>query len=177
MKVHEFGTSKRVGDFGEDVFSQLLGLIGANVEDVSGDKKWQKMGIDFVADGVWYDTKYDTRSNETGNIAVETVSRRVDGVVEAPGWIYTSEADYIVYIYQWGQRWIVQFFTTENLREIVKGKQLRPVYNRGYQAEVALVPVKTLDEYPYITFPVVESKVNVDVFRSLHKEAMNGKRD
>lgn len=157
---------------------RLFDAAGIKVRDVSKDKEWQFKGIDFVStDGVTYDVKYDTRAAETGNIAVELVSKKVNGVVEQEGWLYTSDADFIVYVYQWFGSWVAKLFTIPDLRQLSEGVPTRPVRNRTYEGLVALVPVNTTGKVPEVSFPIVSEDIDTRVLENVHKEVAVERRN
>lgn len=155
---------------------RLFDAADIQVQDVSMDREYQYRGIDFVStDGVTYDVKYDTRAAETGNIAVELVSRKVNGIIERKGWLYTSDADFIVYVYQWYGKWVAKLFTLADLRRLAtaRGVPQRPVYNKTYEGLVALVPVSTTTDIPQVEFPLVAENINTTVLKTIHMEVVS----
>lgn len=142
--IHNFANSNGIGAIGEAVFYSLLSELG-DVTNVSTDRTYQKKGIDFLLDGVGYDTKLDTRAASTGNIAIETISRRQNGVVKAKGWALTSHADCVVYMYLKGLDWNIMLLTKETIADILtKGYPVRSAKNYSYESEVVLAPIKDL---------------------------------
>lgn len=145
MTKHTFGASLEVGKTGEAVFSSLVTaskLMG--LKDVSNEKVYQLLGIDFIfgKKKVGYDVKYDARASETGNIAIETVSVQRNGVIEKQGWLHTSHADYIVYLFDETQGYRLAFFTRTDLIRYANLGRTKTVQNRGYESVVSILSLK-----------------------------------
>src|SRR5262245_47976789 len=66
------------------------------IEPVTMDKEWR--GLDRIAQTetgpVTLEYKCDTRAQQTGKLFFETVSNSVTG---RPGWLYTCQAEWLVY--------------------------------------------------------------------------------
>lgn len=167
--THKFVNSNTIGGIGESIFFSLLSSLG-DVESVVNDKKWQKLGVDFVLDGVRYDTKFDTKAMATGNIALETVSRKKDGQIIKKGWVYESKADCIVYIYLENSDWSAYFFTPAETRELVKQhpNNIKLIKNFGYESEVILIPLDSLSHKKKLSFPVVGANPDLSILEFVH---------
>lgn len=167
--THNFVNSNSIGGIGEAIFYTLLSRLG-KVESVVKDKKWQKKGVDFILDGVYYDTKFDTKAFSTGNVALETVSRRKDGEILKEGWVHTSEADCISYIYLENDRWVIYFFTPEEVKKFAEEESydIKSIRNYGYESEVVLLPLEDMGHKLKMTFPVVGDVKDLSVLKKVH---------
>ena len=156
---HSFVASSSIGSIGESLFFSLasISLPGIEIINVTKDKLWQKQGVDFIIDDVFYDVKFDTKANSTGNLAFETVSKSKDGVVIKEGWAYSTKANCISYIVLNELRWSFYFFTPNEVLKLVKTNEdnKKSVYNYGYESEVVLIPVSTLSHKKIINIPVI----------------------
>ena len=174
-QVHSFVASNSIGGIGEALFYSLVSHVfpEKEIEDVTKIKKWQKSGIDFIVDGVYYDVKFDIKANATGNLALETISKSKNGVVEKEGWVYTSKADCVVYVTLVGLDWAFYFFTkpeTLNLAKKYKDNK-KSVYNYGYESEVILVPKNSLENKKIIFQNVLGEEItdnNKSIFSQVH---------
>ena len=106
----------------------------------------QRRGIDRLAINdrgleVAIDYKCDERAQWTGNVFMETVSVDVD---RTPGWLYTSDADWILYFVT---PEVVYAFSLPKLRLEIEAWKERygevPAKNRGYRTLGVLVPFRT----------------------------------
>lgn len=92
--------SFRKGKPAEEIAAQRIAKAGWQIEDVRKDKEYQAVDIDYICskdDDTWtVDVKTD-RCYKTQNYFFETLAN-----VEAKkqGWAYTSEADYILIVYE-----------------------------------------------------------------------------
>lgn len=166
--THNFVSSNSVGGIGEAIFFSLLSELG-EVKSVVSDRKWQKKGIDFILDDVYYDVKFDTKAHSTGNLALETVSRRKDGEVLKSGWAHTSQADCISYMYLRNSEWSMYFFTPDEIKTIVSNESYdtKVVKNYGYESEVVLVPIEDLSHKLNLVFPVV-GVADTSILKKVH---------
>lgn len=167
--LHNFVNSNSIGGIGEAIFYTLLSKLG-EVKAVTKDKEWQKMGVDFILDGVFYDTKFDTKAFSTGNVALETVSRRKDGKILKDGWAYTSEADCISYIFLEDANWSIYFFTPVEIKTVVECEdyEVKSIRNYGYESEVVLLPLADMGHKLKMTFPVVGDVSDISILEKVH---------
>lgn len=98
-RVHRFGDSVKEGDKGEKLIVAYLRAQGCEAKRVT-DMSLQRKGVDIEArdaegNEFTVEVKRDTRTIDTGNIAVETHSNLEAGT---PGWAYKRSADYLFYI-------------------------------------------------------------------------------
>lgn len=159
MKIHNFRDSLETGKAVEEEFKSLVELLRIPYGDVRHSPEHQKLGIDFYIQNLVgdpntlcsYDVKYDERSYQTGNIAVETVSvMDNDGNIKRQGWVYTSEAQLFVYVQTTRVASVYSFFSKQELLQIVKQGQRKAVYNEGYRSEVVVLP-RRLVKVPVFT--------------------------
>lgn len=153
---HNFKTSNDVGGIGESIFLSLMQNITEDIEVVSTKREWQSKGIDFLIDGVTYDTKFDLKAASTGNMAIETISRKKDNIIHKEGWLTTTEADCIVYMFKNDLDWRLYFFTIGQLAKLEEAhrENKKEVFNYGYQSEVVLIPLSALGKKKYASIPV-----------------------
>lgn len=168
MATHNFITSNSVGGIGEAILFSVLSRLGP-VDSVVKDREWQKIGVDFILENVWYDSKLDTKAFSTGNLALETVSKKKDGQVLKRGWVYTSKADCIAYIFLEGLAWSIYFFSTDEMLELIKSEsyKVKSIKNFGYESEVILVPIEDLSHKKKMSVPVV-GEADLGVLKTVH---------
>lgn len=171
MLIHDFNSSNSVGNVGESILYSLLDILSpGNVKVVTAVKEWQAKGVDFVLEDIYYDVKFDTKANSTGNLAFETVSKSINGNIIKPGWVYASEADCIAYMYLNGLNWDMFFFTPPEIKKMVDSSnyQVKPIKNTTYESEVVLVPISSLGHKQKMEIPVAGT-VNTQVLEFVHK--------
>lgn len=173
---HNFVNSNSIGGIGEAIFYLLLSKLG-EVKSVTKDKFWQKKGVDFILEDVYYDTKFDTKAFSTGNVALETVSRRKDGETLKDGWAFTSEADCITYIFLEDLSWSMYFFTPKEIKEFVDedGYTKKSIKNYGYESEVVLVPLGDLSHKLKLQVPIVGDFTEIHGIEKVHNYLKNKK--
>lgn len=172
--VHNFVNSNSIGGIGESIFYTLLSKLG-EVKVVTKDKKWQVQGVDFILEDVKYDTKFDTKAFSTGNIALETISRKKDNKIIKEGWVHTSKADCIAYIFLENDTWSIYFFTNTEIKELaaIPTYKIKEIRNFGYESEVVLVPIEDLSYKLKMQFPVV-GEASIDVLDKVHTYLKDG---
>lgn len=176
--THSFVTSNNIGGIGESIFYLLLdGVNPGNVKTVVKEKEWRDRGVDFILEDVYYDTKFDTKAFSTGNVALETISRRKGKTVEKLGWVHTSQADCIAYIYLENTDWVIYFFTVPEIQKLVENEEYekKAIKNYGYESEVVLIPIKDLSHKLKMTFPVV-GEADVSVLKKVHSYLRENKQ-
>jgi len=88
-----FEEDQKRGKKGEQIFKEdYLDFLGIKYEDVSEDKAYQQEGFDFVTDIGNYEVKANYRDNQL-LIFEEWYKHET-----VPGWIYTTQADVIVFV-------------------------------------------------------------------------------
>ena len=141
-----FQAQNTIGKQGEALVINALRGKGHSVEDVSGKYEYQCKDIDLklVKDGLsaTLEVKNDLRSNDTGNVFVETynknnLSRNYDG------WACYCEADYIAFVQE---KYKVAHIVsrTELIKNCWSGfyRQSNSPFSRGY-----IVPISCLKHY------------------------------
>ena len=167
--VHNFTASNNIGSIGESLFAVMMTLAGYEIESVTTERDYQKRGIDFIVDTVYYDTKFDTKAQSTGNITLETISSKKEGRETKLGWSITTEADCVVYIYLFGTEWHMLFFTLPEMTQLLKKPYERKVIrNYGYEGEVVLVPIKDLDYKKVVKVPVMGDVGDLSTLHYIH---------
>jgi hypothetical protein len=116
---YQFDTQNHIGKSGEHYIDKWLRHT-YKIIDVSCISRYQKAGIDRIVtrpDGsnVTLEYKVDFTAKRTGNIFFETVS---NDKKEIPGWGWTSQADYWIFLIP-KQELII--FKPGNLRNLVWG--------------------------------------------------------
>jgi hypothetical protein len=133
-KQYDFEIQRKIGQEGEKFLDQWL-CHTYKVIDVSEKAKYQQSGIDRVitrSDGsvITVEYKFDIAAKRTSNLFFETISNDKQ---EVPGWGWTSQADYWIFLIP--EREIV-IFKPGNLRvlvwELQKSLTERIVPNKGY---------------------------------------------
>lgn len=161
MITHEFKSSKQNGAIGESVFESLaVNVFGRDaVQNVTDVKEWQEKGVDFIVNDITYDVKFDMKAPKTGNVAFETIAKSKDNVIEKLGWVYTTEANCIVYLTHETSSWKFYFFTKEEVVKLVEehGNNNKPVKNKTYMSEVVLVPLTSLGYKKTLQIPLMSS--------------------
>lgn len=165
MKTHSFSNSKNIGKLGEAVLHNLLkkAKVG-NIIDVTEDRAYQSKGIDFIVEetNTSLDAKLDIQAVNTGNIAIETISKFQNGKTIKPGWVYTSEVNLVSYMYMDTKthEWCLIFFTLKQAEQLIKDYEHKPnakkrLRNYDYESEIVKVPIHEIGFLPTIKIPVV----------------------
>lgn len=151
-KLHTFSASNGVGSIGEALFYALLSRLG-KVTSVVKDKTYQSQGIDFLLDGIGYDTKFDTMAASTGNVALEVVANDVSGKI---GWALGTQAHCVAYIYRDGLDWVSLFFRPQEMKKLcAREYPHKTARNPRYSSEVVLVPLADLDYKKPVRLPIL----------------------
>lgn len=83
-----------IGRNGEIDFIRYCQQRSLIVTDVTQDKKYQKIDVDFIVNGYYVELKTDNLIHKTGNFPVELIHHRKTG--DKQGWYYYTEAKYII---------------------------------------------------------------------------------
>lgn len=133
MSKHSFMSQMEKAKRGERLVENYLNEKGWTVTDVSDNKEYQVIGVDFLTekDGEsrQIEVKLDTVINRTGNFFIEIVGYQEQG---KPGWFETSEADYIFYIDAATD--IAYVFKVEDMREYLQNNYAprRNAFEKGW---------------------------------------------
>lgn len=113
------------GKRGEMLAMKALEKEGFTVEDVSYNKEYQRIDIDFIItrrQRATVEVKNDARSEETGNMFVETYNNNNSSHAYL-GWYYYTEADFILFLQERsGKAHIIHY---DDLRELIKKNNYR----------------------------------------------------
>jgi hypothetical protein len=150
--VHGFDERLADGQQGEEFVRQWLGRWGT-VAMVT-DMPTQRRGIDMYllphngSEAITIEVKTDIRAKETGRAYIETASVVTPDGVQKMGWLYTSEADRLVY-YIPGQEILVLHLGSIKL-ELVDNQWQKYMFataeNEGYRSQGLLMPLHLLRE-------------------------------
>lgn len=91
VAIYDFDTQLEIG---QAVEARLMTHFRQFGEVRRADWSEQHRGIDFFCGTLSFEVKADSKTPDTGNVFVETVSVDTAG---KPGWAYTSEADVLLY--------------------------------------------------------------------------------
>ncbi|NES17568.1 MAG: hypothetical protein F6K41_01100 [Symploca sp. SIO3E6] len=153
MQTHyyDFQAQHKIGKQGEQFIDRWL-KKNYKVTDVSDIPSYQKAGIDRIIgrkDGttVTVEYKFDVAAKRTGNIFFETVA--VD-IQSTPGWGWTSQADYWIFLIPEQEIIIVQ---PGKLRALVWQQQKvlkeKTVPNKNYNTLGVPVSVSDVKKIAY----------------------------
>ncbi|WP_016952506.1 hypothetical protein [Anabaena sp. PCC 7108] len=150
-KYYDFKTQRSLGKQGEQIIDQWL-QSNYKVTDVSAIARYQEIGIDRIIErqdgtSATVEYKYDMAAKRTGNIFFETVAVDIKNI---PGWGWTSQADYWIFLIPQQEIIIIQ---PGNLRSLVWQKHLllteRTVPNKNYKTLGIPVPLSDVRKIAY----------------------------
>lgn len=164
QRIYSFGESLRQGSLAEALLDQFFSHW-FDVESVTMAE--QRRGIDrlFIGeeldDALAVEMKSDFQASNTGNVFVETISVDKDG---KPGWVFTTEADALIYYCHedgGGYGWV---FDPLDLRSAVWGwtrsYEVKTASNKGYHSYGLLVPQKVFKCLAEGRFDVSEGELD-----------------
>lgn len=155
MAVYSFGEQNAHGGLGEDFLDAFFERRGNYV--VPATRWQQKQGIDriFSRESKLARVEYKTDfiAHKSGRVFIETIS--VDSGGKA-GWVYTSQADLLVYFIPGAQ--IIYVIPLETLREQIPHWSeiypTRPAKNETYSTHGVLVPLAEFERHATQVFPL-----------------------
>lgn len=113
------------GKRGEMLAMKALEKEGFTVEDVSYNKEYQRIDIDFIItrkQRATIEVKNDARSEETGNMFIETYNNNNSSHAYL-GWYFYTEADLILFLQERsGKAHIIHY---DDLRELIEKNNYR----------------------------------------------------
>lgn len=97
-----FNNDLAIGKRGEKLVIAALANRGHKIEDLSDNREYQRKDIDFRISNtegvsITLEVKNDIRSNQTGNVFIETYNRN-NVSRGGDGWLCYCEADYLCFI-------------------------------------------------------------------------------
>lgn len=134
------------GKQGEQLFKQIMQNRNYQVEDVSNNPSYWNKDIDIILTSSTtgltktFEVKFDERINKTGNLFIEMINPRSEGML---GWFEFIEADYLAY----GDAISKQFYIidVEYLKDFMSEKKRNYEYKICSDgAEGYLVPLKRI---------------------------------
>jgi len=150
-KYYDFQAQHKIGKQGERIIDRWLQNT-YKVTDVSDIPSYQKAGIDRIIerkDGTTatVEYKFDVAAKRTGNLFFETVAIDSQGI---PGWGWTSQADYWIFLIPEQEIVIVQ---PGKFRSLVWQRQTvlkeRSVPNKNYKTLGVPVPLSDVGKIAY----------------------------
>lgn len=168
MRNTNFMKAKRIGNQGEKLVSEWLQRLGYTVEDVSMNRDYFSLDIDFIAkkgeEEMQVEVKTDQRMADSGNVLLEV---RVDIDKNKPGWWQYCQATHLFFVDI--RQHVVHCVRREELKQLIKSKcegittRYLKVRDNGKvrEGEVLLVPVallKTLPHYVFLSEDVIRKQ-------------------
>lgn len=99
--MENFSESLSCGKIGEEMVAAALQKRGNIVLDVSSCREYQRKDIDFLVSKnkqkTTLEVKNDRRSEETGNVYIETYNTNNASRNNA-GWFFYCEADFLAFV-------------------------------------------------------------------------------
>jgi hypothetical protein len=159
---------REISKIGAIIVKKYLESIASTIEviDVRDETEYQKKGIDFLwrhtvnKSPVTTSIEAKTDRYTTGNFVIETVSVKESDI---PGWIYTSQSDYIAY-------YLVGYDTLY----VIPTKELRDWFDVN-KAKYRTASTKTRDGGKYTTVfklvPIVDVEKAITGLRKVREIA------
>lgn len=152
---NNFNKALAAGKVGEDLVLDYMTAIGYHMEDVSGDKDFQKRDIDFLAcykgNRMAIEVKADSRVAETGNLVVETCTN-IDA--NKKGWFFTTQATHIFFVDVVNN--IVHCARMDELKQLYRTHGYRHYITKQYEcgvfykeAQIAIIPLEDVKQLPH----------------------------
>ena len=136
--------------YGEQLFKQLMEKRGNKVEDLTADREFQIVDIDFritSPSGItkFFEVKYDSKINSTGNLFIEFFNAHNYAGL---GWYEFCKADYIAY----GDAHTDTFycFLLENLRQLINSHRFNVATTDNEKIAGYLIPLKLIERLEVI---------------------------
>ena len=131
--------------YGEQLFKQLMEKRGHKVEDLTAEKEFQILDIDFritSPSGItkFFEVKYDSKINTTGNLFIEFFNAHNYGGL---GWYEFCKADFISY----GDAHTNTFycFLLEDLRQLISVHKFNVATADNEKIAGYLVPLRLIE--------------------------------
>ena len=117
INENSFYNSKRKGKKGESAVKEYYTNNGHNVIDVSEDKEYQKIDVDFIIDGDFVEVKTQKSIPEQQKITLEIETEYYNNIIRQ-GWFHSTEANFLIF-----------YDNTNNIAYTVNTDELRQLYN------------------------------------------------
>ena len=117
-KENSFLKAKRKGKQGETAVKDYYLNNGSSVIDVSEDREYQKIDVDFIIDGNFVEVKTQKSLAEQEKITLEIETEYYNNLVRQ-GWFYSTEANILIF-----------YDNTNNIAYSVDTKELRNLYEK-----------------------------------------------
>ena len=142
-----FKDDLEVGKRAEKFIKEALAARGHKVTDVSDDKEYQRLDIDFVLENdngqqTTLEVKNDLRSEETGNVFIETYSVNNHSRGGA-GWYRYCEAAYLAFVQE--KKQMAHIVSFADLQSYIRGnhpRQCRSPFSEGF-----VIPIDELKSF------------------------------
>ena len=146
--TYSFDAQLKQGQKGEQ---KVIEYFAADYEILPATDEQQRRGIDYIilsqTEKMSIEIKTDSRASQTGNAFIETVSVQVGDVCKKRGWVYTCQADVLLY-YVPGDE-LIYFLKPEQLSARLPAWIMRyrkvNIPNSGYSTHGLLVPLSELE--------------------------------
>ena len=144
-----------VGKVGEADFLEYCKQRSLIVQDVTMDKYYQSIDVDFIVNGCYTELKTDNLIDKTGNFPIELVHHRKTG--DRNGWYYYTQATYIIRYSIKSKRLYVLYFNKckDYLLEHFAKRKWFDKQDNNYVTGL-LVKVKDLQELGFIRIIDIE---------------------
>lgn len=142
-----FKDDLEIGKRAEEFIKEALATRGHKVTDVSNDKQYQRLDIDLLLENdigqqTTLEVKNDLRSEETGNVFIETYSAN-NYSRNGAGWYYYCESAYLAFVQEKkGIAHIVSFADLESYISCNHPRQCRSPFSAGF-----IVPIDELKSF------------------------------
>lgn len=145
-----FKDDLEVGKRAEKLVAAALAARGHKVIDVSDDREYQRRDIDFILESpngqqTTLEVKNDLRSDQTGNVFIETYSAN-NYSRKGAGWYYYCDATYLAFVQEKkGIAHIVAFAELQSYIDNNNPRQCRSPFSEGYV--IPIDKLKTFNSY------------------------------
>ncbi len=112
--MSDFYTDLERGEVGENKFIELCNRLNFKCVDVSDEKEYQDLDVDFIVDNTLVEVKTDYKIAETSNLYIEVWSSNKIGY---KGWYQKTKCEYM-YVYDVNNK-LMYGFCFNDLKEYV----------------------------------------------------------
>lgn len=148
QSAYNFDYQRRLG---ESIEARVDAFLEGQYDIAPASEEQQRLGIDRILrhrqNGEQHsiEIKADWTASKTGNVFVETVSVSARNI---PGWAYSSQADWLVYVLPAERRLLCVTFAElrEHLPAWIRKYPKRYISNAGYYTVGHLVPLREFEK-------------------------------